>query len=81
MTRKPTEFISFSDWMRESTEFNILSNIHFFKTYLAYKVFKKWIKNKKKRYFNKTRHKILSNIFYCKPAYSKHIFDIKNHLA
>ena len=27
--RKPTEFISLSDWMRESTQFNILSNIHF----------------------------------------------------
>ena len=55
LSRKPTEFISLSDWMRESTQFNILSNIHFFKNFQTTKVFRTWKKNHKKRYFEKVR--------------------------
>lgn len=69
LSRKPTEFISLSDWMRESTEFNILSNIHFFKNFLATKILKTWRKKQKKRYFDKVRSKILKDVFYCKPAF------------
>lgn len=80
-SRKPTEFISLSDWMKESTQFNILSNIHFFRNFLAQKLLSTWRRNQKKLYFRKTRAKILKEVFYCKPAFAKCIFEIKGQLA
>ena len=80
-SKTPTEFISLSDWMRESTMFNILSNIDFFKNYLATKIFKSWRENIKKLLFIKTREKIRNNVFFCKPSYVNSIFEIKSSLA
>ena len=67
--------------MLESTEFNILSNINFFKNFQIMKIFRTWKKNQKKKYFDKVRKKITRNVYYCKPAYSSSIFDIKNLLS
>lgn len=46
---KPTEFISLSNWMKQSTQFNIISQIHFFKTFKLRKVVNTWRNNNKKR--------------------------------
>ena len=54
-TEKPSEFISLSDWMRENTEFNILSNFHFFRKFLFIRVLRKWRMNQRQSYFEKTR--------------------------
>ena len=34
LKQRSTEFVSLSDWMRESTLFNVIGNINFFKTYI-----------------------------------------------
>ena len=81
MSSRPTEFISLSDWMRESNQFNILVNIPLFKNYTASKMFKNWYENMKKRQFDTTRKMILSEVFYCKPAYVNSIFEIKLELS
>ena len=78
---RPTEFISLSDWMRESNQFNILVNIPFFRHYTASKVFKNWAENTKKRQFEATRGMILRDVFYCKPAFVESIFEIKSELS
>ena len=74
---KPTEFISLSDWMKESTQFNIISNIDFFKNYLAVKILRTWRKNVKFRLFKKTRRKIMREVLYCKPLYAKSLLEVK----
>lgn len=74
---KPTEFISLSDWMKESTQFNIISNIDFFKNYLSVKILRTWRKNVKFRMFKKTREKIMREVLYCKPLYAKSLLEVK----
>lgn len=43
--QQPTEFMSLSDWMKESTMFNVLRKIRFFKYYLVHKCFKLWFQS------------------------------------
>ena len=39
---EPSQFISLADWMHQSTMFNILRSIRFFKHYLIAKMFRLW---------------------------------------
>lgn len=81
MAKTPTEFISLSDWMRESTLFNILSNIDFFKHYLTSKILRSWRENVKKALFKKTRERIRNNVFFCKPQFVNAVFEVKHSLT
>jgi dynein heavy chain len=71
-----TEYISLSDWMKESTQFNIVSNIHFFKNYVSTKIFKIWRNNVKYRKYCKTRQELVKNLFYCKPAFASSVMNM-----
>jgi len=51
----PTEFLSLPDWMQQSTMFNVLTSMKFFKHYLIGKVFRLWKGNVRYRMFNRTR--------------------------
>jgi len=51
----PTEFLSLSDWMQQSTMFNVLTSMKFFKHYLIGKVFGLWKGNVRYRTYQKTR--------------------------
>jgi len=51
----PTEFLTLSDWMQQSTMFNVLTSMKFFKYYLITKVFSLWKGNVRYRTYNKTR--------------------------
>lgn len=74
---EPTEFISLSDWMRESTTFNVLRRIRFFKYYLVFKCFKIWHRNARHSKFFKIRSKLSSNLFQGKATFSKTLREIK----
>ena len=39
---QPAEFTSLAQWMRESTLFNVLTRIRFFKNFLIGKAFREW---------------------------------------
>lgn len=41
-TRTPTEFLSLSEWMSQSTMFSVLTSMKFFKHYLIGKIFRLW---------------------------------------
>jgi len=47
-----TEVVTLSEWMHESTMFNIITNIHFFKQYVKTKLFRIWYANVRKRIYN-----------------------------
>ena len=74
---KPTEFISLSDWMRESNQYNILVNVPFFKNYLAAKALRTWSENRQRRRFEATRQMVLQQVFYCKPAFADSVIALK----
>jgi len=48
-----TQVKSLSDWMHESTMFNIITNIQFFKNYAIAKIFHIWNSNVRFRYYCK----------------------------
>lgn len=50
-----SEVVTLSEWMYESTMFNIVSKLHFFKHYAEKKVFSTWRLNVRYRLFCKTR--------------------------
>jgi dynein heavy chain len=51
----PTEFLSLSEWMSQSTMFNVLTSMKFFKHYLIGKVFALWKGNVRFKMYNRTR--------------------------
>lgn len=75
-----TEVISLSDWMHESTLFNIITNIEFFKSYAITKIFNIWKANVRYRSFCKTRKKLVYDCFVAKPAFAQHLLTLNKHL-
>ena len=79
-----TEVISLSDWMHESTMFNIITNIQFFKHYaisisiliFLAKIFNIWKANGRYNIFCKTRNKLVHECFFAKPAFANHLMDM-----
>ena len=80
-----TEVISLSDWMHESTMFNIITNIQFFKNYaisiiiiilIIAKIFNIWKANVRYSIYCKTRHKLIHESFATKPAFANHLMDM-----
>lgn len=51
----PTEFLSLSEWMQQSTMFNVLTSMKFFKYYIVGKVFALWKGNVRFNMYNRTR--------------------------
>ena len=51
----PTEFLSLSEWMQQSTMFNVLTSMKFFKHYIIGKVFALWKGNVRFKMYNRTR--------------------------
>jgi dynein heavy chain, axonemal len=71
-----TEVISLSDWMHESTMFNIITNIQFYKNYAITKIFNIWKQNVRYNIFCKTRNKLVHENFIAKPAFANHLMDM-----
>ena len=51
----PTEVLSLSEWMQQSTMFNVLTSMKFFKHYIVGKVFSLWKGNVRFNMYNRTR--------------------------
>ena len=71
-----TEVISLSDWMHESTMFNIITNIQFFKNYVIAKIFNLWKANVNYRIYCRTRQQLIHECFITKPAFANHLLEI-----
>lgn len=66
--------------MHESTLFNIITNITFFKSYTVTKIFEIWKKNVRYRSFVQKRKKLIADAFLAKPTFSEHIMDVNRCL-
>jgi dynein heavy chain, axonemal len=58
----PTEFMTLSQWMHQSTLFNVLTSMNFFKHYLIGKVFALWKGNVRFKMFNRTRQALAKSL-------------------
>jgi dynein heavy chain, axonemal len=66
---KVAEFYTLSDWMYQSTLFNILKRVNYYKKYLPFKIFTIWRNyNRFKKYLN-IRNKLGNKLFITKPAF------------
>jgi len=68
-TNKVAEFYSLSDWMYQSTLFNILKRINYYKNYLPFKIFTIWRNFNRFRKFLRVRQSLGSKLFLSKPAF------------
>jgi dynein heavy chain len=65
----PTEFLTLSEWMQQSTMFNVLTSMKFFKHYLIGKVFQLWKGNVRFKMYNRTRQNLAKNLIQTRPAF------------
>ncbi|EFC50386.1 predicted protein [Naegleria gruberi] len=73
---QPTEYMSLSEWMKESTMFNVLRRIRFFKYYLVHKCFRLWYQNARYLKYSKKRMDLARNFFLAKKTFSSSVMKI-----
>ena len=69
------EFYTLSDWMYQSTLFNILRRINYFKQYLPFKLFSMWRNFNRFKKFQCVRKTLSEKLFLTKPAFVDKIKD------
>jgi len=77
---EPTEFLSLSEWMQQSTMFNVLTSMKFFKHYIIGKVFALWKGNVRFKMYNRTRQNLARNLIQTRPAFLSSFMDINKTL-
>lgn len=78
--RTPTEFLSLSDWSTQSTMFNMLTSMKFFKNYLIGKIFKLWKGNVRYRTYNRTRLELSKQLIQARPDFMPKYLEINKIL-
>jgi len=79
-TLLPTETYSLSEWMRESTLFNILRKIKFFKYYISGKAFTMWKGIVRYQKFKRVREQLSKELIYSKRAFAEGFVGICSHV-
>jgi dynein heavy chain len=74
--KHPSEFIQLSTWMQQSTFFNVLTSIRFFKHYLAAKIFRLWRANVRYKLYMQQRNKLCKRLFLSKSAFCGTLLEI-----
>ena len=79
-THVPTEFLSLPEWMQQSTMFNVLTSMKFFKHYLIGKVFRLWKGNVRYRLYNRTRQDLSKRLTFARPDFLEEFMQINRVL-
>eukprot|EP01022_Parablepharisma_sp_SALTPOND_P014052 TRINITY_DN188_c0_g2_i1.p1 TRINITY_DN188_c0_g2~~TRINITY_DN188_c0_g2_i1.p1 ORF type:complete len:4549 (-),score=684.34 TRINITY_DN188_c0_g2_i1:241-13887(-) len=79
-TLLPTETYTLSEWMRESTLFNVLRKIKFFKYYISGKAFTMWKGIVRYQKFKRTREQLSKELIYSKRAFAEGYAEICGHI-
>jgi len=72
----PSEFISLADWMHQSTLFNVVRSVRFFKHYLIAKMFRLWRANVRYRIYCKQRNQLARNSFLARPSFCPSLLEV-----
>jgi dynein heavy chain len=72
----PSGFISLAEWIRESTMFNVLSSIRFFKHFLITKTFRLWRGNVRYNLYKQLRSRLSRRLFLAKKPFCAPLIEI-----
>jgi len=75
-TAQPSEFMSLSAWMEQSTFFNVLQSIRFFRHYLAAKIFRLWRANVRHKLYCAVRKQLAKKLFVARTAFCRTLLEI-----
>ena len=67
---QPTEYMSVSDWMKESTMFGVLRHLRLFKYYIVHKCFRLWYQNVRFLKYKNKRAKLARHLFIAKQTFA-----------
>lgn len=73
----PSEFIPLGDWMRQSTLFNILRSIPFYRNYLPAKAFAAWRDSVRYKLFCRQRRKVMSKLFVARASFAGPLVELR----
>lgn len=77
---EPSEFIPLGEWMRQSTLFNMLRSIRFFKYYLHSKCFTMWHQNVRFKLYCQQRAKLKNRMFLAKESFCEPLLELKKEM-
>ncbi|KAL0478288.1 dynein heavy chain [Acrasis kona] len=73
---QPTEYMSVSDWMKESTMFSVLRHMRMFKYYIVHKCFRLWYENVRFLKYKNKRAELVRNLFIAKQTFAQPLMEI-----
>ncbi|KPA86847.1 putative dynein heavy chain [Leptomonas pyrrhocoris] len=76
---RPSEVMTLADYMKESSLFNILQNIPFFKNFLLYKAFLRLQMKLRQRKYAAIRRALSKDLLIAKPTFAYPILDLVKH--
>ena len=74
------EFYTLSEWMYQSTLFNILRKINYFKQYLSFKLFSMWRNFNRFKKFQSVRKQLSEKLFLSKPAFVEKMIQANSQI-
>ena len=77
---KVAEFYSLSDWMYQSTLFNILKRVNYYRKYLPFKIFSIWRNYNRFKKYLRVRNQLGSKLFLSKPAFVSTLVKINGQV-
>jgi hypothetical protein len=72
----PSEVIPISTWMRESSVFNVVSNMRFFRTYLPRKAFAAWRRAIRLKVYQAQRERLARRLFLARPTFCRPLVKV-----
>ncbi|KAJ0392153.1 hypothetical protein P43SY_009213 [Pythium insidiosum] len=78
---QPSEFIALSEWMRQSSMFNVLTSLRFFKHYLIYKAFSQWSSNVLFKLYCRQRKALKTRLYLAKETFCQPLLQIKRVMS
>ena len=81
MPGQPSEFISRSDWTRESSLFHVISNITFFKNYLMLKSFLIWRTHIRFKLYCQLRRRLAKNFFLARETFCAPLLAVQDAIT
>lgn len=77
----PSEFIALAEWMRQSTLFNVLTSLRFFKHYLVSKSFSLWCANVRFKLYCRQRKKLKAKLYLAKESFCVPLLQVKRVMS
>ena len=78
---EPSNFVPLPEWTRESTLFNVVGNIRFFKNYLVMKSFLMWATYKKYRVYCRKRDNLEQSFFLARRTFCEPLLQVQSNLT